>query len=151
MKGSAEGGGGGVVLSAILTTCRCGWSNRCCPVGCPAAGTTASPPRWSRFWSGWISLEPNLKCALLSTIFKAIKLSKLKLQGSLMWREAKPTKVGQLELSTLVDQQVLGFQVSVENLPPMTVRQAAKQLEKKELRGEAGSWSIMGYGRKRSP
>lgn len=80
-----------------------------------------------------------------------MKLSKLKLQGSLMWREAEPTKVGQLELSTLVDQQVLGFQVSVEDLPPMTVRQAAKQLEKKELRGEAGSWSIMGYGRKRSP
>lgn len=66
-------------------------------------------------------------------------------------REATPTKVGQLELAALVDQQVLGFQVSVQNLPPMTVRQAAKQLEKKELRGEAGSWSVTGDGGKRSP
>lgn len=48
---------------------------------------------------------------------------------------AKPTEVGQFQLSSLVDQQVLGLQVSVENFPPMTVGQTAKQLEKKQLQG----------------
>lgn len=31
--------------STVLTTCRCEWSSRCCPAGCPVVGTTASPPR----------------------------------------------------------------------------------------------------------
>lgn len=54
-------------------------------------------------------------------------------------RWSAPTKVCQFELSSLVDQQVLGFQVSVENFPPMTVRQTSQQLEKKELRREKTS------------
>lgn len=49
---------------------------------------------------------------------------------------AKPTEVCQLQLSSLVDQQVLGLQVSVEDFPPMTVGQTAEQLEKKQLQGE---------------
>ena len=43
------------------------------------------------------------------------------------------TKVCQFELSSLVDQQVLWFQVSMENFSPMTVWQTTQQLEKKEL------------------
>lgn len=49
---------------------------------------------------------------------------------------SKPTEVCQFQLSSLVDQQVLGLQVSVQNLPPVAVGQAAEQLEEKQLQGE---------------
>lgn len=48
----------------------------------------------------------------------------------------KPTEVCQFQLSSLIDQQVLRLQVSVENFPPMAVGQTAKQLEEKQLQGE---------------
>lgn len=51
-------------------------------------------------------------------------------------RGANPTEVCQFQFSSLIDQQVLGLQVSVENFPPMTVGQTPKQLEKKQLQGE---------------
>lgn len=52
---------------------------------------------------------------------------------------SSPTKVCQFELSSLVDQQVLGFQVSVENFPAMAIRQTPQQLEKIELQRKKNS------------
>ena len=46
-----------------------------------------------------------------------------------------PTEVSQLELSSLVDEQVLGFEVSVQDLSPMTVSQTTQQLEHEDLWG----------------
>lgn len=43
------------------------------------------------------------------------------------------TKVSQFKLSSVVDEQILGLQVSVENLPPVTVRQASQDLKQKNL------------------
>lgn len=48
--------------------------------------------------------------------------------------DGQPTEVGQLELPSLIDQQVLGLQVSMENFPLMAVGQTSQQLEKKELK-----------------
>lgn len=46
------------------------------------------------------------------------------------------TKVGQFEFSSVVDEQILGLQVSVENFPPVTVGQASQDLVKKDLQKE---------------
>ena len=43
------------------------------------------------------------------------------------------TKVSQLELAPLVDEQVLGLEVAVENLTLVAVRQASEQLEHEDL------------------
>lgn len=43
------------------------------------------------------------------------------------------TKVSQFKLSSVVDEQILGLQVSVENLPSVTVRQASQDLKQKNL------------------
>jgi hypothetical protein len=44
------------------------------------------------------------------------------------------TKVSQFELSAVVDEQVLGFEVSVEDFAAVAVVEAAQQLEQEELR-----------------
>lgn len=49
-----------------------------------------------------------------------------------------PTEVSQLELSPLVDEQVLGLEVSVQDLPPVAIGQAPQQLEHEDLRGQKG-------------
>lgn len=49
-----------------------------------------------------------------------------------------PTKISQLELSSLVDEQVLGFEVSVQDLSPVTVSQTTQQLEHEDLWGREG-------------
>lgn len=113
------------------TTCRCGWSNRCCPAGCPAAGTTASPPHWSTFLLGWTWLWPNLKDTKNSGQVRAEPEPRTRIRTR---TGGELTKVGQLELPSLVDQQVLGLQVSVENFPLVAVGQTAEQLEEKQLR-----------------
>lgn len=43
------------------------------------------------------------------------------------------TEIGQFEFSSLVDQEVLGLQVPVENLPLVTVRQPPQNLEEEDL------------------
>lgn len=43
------------------------------------------------------------------------------------------TKVSQLEFPSVIDEQILGFQVSVKNFPSVTVRQASQDLEQKNL------------------
>lgn len=43
------------------------------------------------------------------------------------------TKVSQFELSSVVDEEVLGLQVSVENFPSVTVRQPSQDLEQENL------------------
>lgn len=49
------------------------------------------------------------------------------------------TKVSQLELSSVADQQVLRLQVAVQDVPLVDVGQASQQLEQEELRGEEKS------------
>ena len=44
------------------------------------------------------------------------------------------TKVSQFELSFVVDEQVLRFEISVEDFSPVAVRQPSQQLEQKDLR-----------------
>lgn len=44
------------------------------------------------------------------------------------------TKVSQFELSAVVDEQVLGFEVSVEDFAAVAVVEATQQLEQEELR-----------------
>lgn len=43
------------------------------------------------------------------------------------------TEICQFEFSSLVDQEVLGLQVPVENLPLVTVRQPSQNLEEEDL------------------
>lgn len=45
------------------------------------------------------------------------------------------TKIRQLELPQVADEQVLGLQVPVENPPAMDVAQSTEQLEQKDLEG----------------
>lgn len=118
--------------AALRTTCRCGWSSRCCPARCPEVGTTASPPRWSRSWLGWTLPGPSLKQVRRTSV---LHRHERRTGGADPW-SVEPTEVGQFQLSALVDQQVLGLQVAVENFPPVAVGQTAKQLEEKQLQGE---------------
>lgn len=53
------------------------------------------------------------------------------------WR-ASPTKICQLELPSLVDEQVLGFEVSVEDFPAVAISQATEQLEHEDLQDGGG-------------
>lgn len=43
------------------------------------------------------------------------------------------TKIGQLELSQLTDEEVLRLDVSVQDSSPMAVRKTSKQLEEEQL------------------
>lgn len=129
---------------SLLTTCRCGWSSRCCPAGCPAVGTTASPPRWSRSWWGWTWPGPDLEEKDPHTSYRMwCQRRHIRARASGSTARGEPTKVGQLELPSLVDQQVLGLQVSVENLPLVAVGQTSQQLEQEELKPKSsrgGHW-----------
>lgn len=49
---------------------------------------------------------------------------------------APPTEVGQFELAPVVDEQVLGLQVPVEDFPLVAVGQAAQQLVHEDLGDE---------------
>lgn len=46
------------------------------------------------------------------------------------------TKICQLELPSVVDEQVLRFEVSVENFPAMAVSQATQDLKQEDLERE---------------
>lgn len=43
------------------------------------------------------------------------------------------TKVSQFELPTVIDEEVLGFEVSMENFASVTVAQSSQKLEQEEL------------------
>jgi len=53
-----------------------------------------------------------------------------------MYNNVLFTKVSQFEFSSVIDEQILGLQVSVENFPPVTVGQASQDLEQKNLEKE---------------
>lgn len=61
------------------------------------------------------------------------------LEMFLCWVPCPPssflTKIRQLKLPQVADEQVLGLQVPVENLPAMDVAQSPEQLEQKDLEG----------------
>jgi hypothetical protein len=42
------------------------------------------------------------------------------------------TEIGQFQLANLADEQILGFQIPVQDLAFVDVRQASQQLEQKE-------------------
>lgn len=81
------------------------------------------------FLLGWTWLGPNLKHTKNSGQIRAEPEPRTRTRTG-----GELTKVGQLELPSLVDQQVLGLQVSVENFPPVAVGQTTEQLEEKQLR-----------------
>lgn len=58
------------------------------------------------------------------------------------------TEVCQLQLPPLVDEQVLRFEVTMQDLPPVAVRQTSQQLEHEDLgeggRGRRGTFSAAG-------
>lgn len=43
------------------------------------------------------------------------------------------TKVGEFQLSSVANEEVLGFQVTVKNVPLVDVGQTSQQLEQEEL------------------
>lgn len=43
------------------------------------------------------------------------------------------TEVSQFELPTVIDEEVLGFEVSMENFASVTVAQSSQKLEQEEL------------------
>lgn len=47
-----------------------------------------------------------------------------------------PTEVGQFQLPSVVDEQILRFQVPVEDLPLVTVGETTQQLEHENLQDE---------------
>lgn len=64
----------------------------------------------------------SLKTIAASSYFKNVTLHSI-----------KHTKVGEFQLSDLVDKKVLWFKVAMEDSAPVTVRQAAEHLKHKQL------------------
>jgi len=56
------------------------------------------------------------------------------------------TEISQFEFSLLIDEQVLGLQVPVENFPLMTIRQPSQNLVQEDLEGRVETWDVKPFG-----